>query len=158
MRTVRLKGATTFRRAAAAVVDLLAVNGLAALPWLLGVASLDVYVAPSSRFQIDHLLELWILRPMSMLGPVLWWAALWIAWHVLWVYLASGQTPGCKLLRLRFLDRCADPLRWTHIAARAAGHALSIATLGLGWAWVLVSGERRSWPDLLSRSHLIDEG
>jgi uncharacterized RDD family membrane protein YckC len=141
----------------AAGIDAAAVSGLAATPWALGLVTLDLYRAPPTRFLLDHLLELWILRPGSFLGPVLWWGGLWIAWHVLWTYLWAGQTPGCRALRLRFLDRHADPLRWHHIALRALGHVLSIATLGLGWLWVLVSANRCSWPDVLSRTHLIDE-
>lgn len=157
MRTIRLKGAGVLRRAIAGLLDALPVTLLSALPWVAGLASLELYMAPDSRFAIDHLVELWILRPGVFISPVVWWTGLWILWQALWVYLGSGQTPGCRAMNVRVLDVHADPVRWPHVALRALGHALSVATLGLGWAWVLVSPGRRSWPDLLSRTYLIDE-
>lgn len=157
MRTVRLKGAGVGRRTVAALIDGGLVSGVAALPWLVGWASLDLYIAPSSRYQLDHVLELWILRPGVFISPLLWWTALWIGWHAVWLYVGHGQTPGCRAMRLRFLDRHADPLRWGHLVGRAVGHALSVATLGLGWVWVLVSSERRSVPDVISGTYLVDE-
>jgi uncharacterized RDD family membrane protein YckC len=157
MRTIRLATVSARRRTAAALVDAAVVTAVVSLLWVAGVFPTDIYAAPPDRFGIDHLLELWIARPGAFLDPVAGWTLAWIAWHVGWVYLGDGQTPGCRLMRVRFLDKHADPIRSPQAGLRAVGHVLSVATLGLGWAWIWVSPARRSWPDIISGTYLIPD-
>ena len=38
---------------------------------------------------------------------------------------------------------------------RFVGAMLSFATLGLGYLWIYVDPDRRAWPDMLSRTHVV---
>ena len=40
-------------------------------------------------------------------------------------------------------------------AVRALGHILAGVSLGLGWLWLYITPDRRSWPDLISRTVIV---
>jgi uncharacterized RDD family membrane protein YckC len=52
--------------------------------------------------------------------------------------------------RLRAVDRAGNAPGWRAIALRFAVGVLSLAAAGLGFAWVLIDRERRSWHELAS--------
>jgi len=154
-RRLHLEGARTWRRLIATSVDVLACALLAASPYLIGVISVDLLLPPPDRFWPDHLLELVASNPGALLLPPAWFVAVVCLWQFCWLYFGQGRTPGLRASGLHVVDRYGDPLGWAGCAVRVVGHLLSAATLGLGWLWILVSADRRSWPDLLSRSYVV---
>ncbi len=69
-------------------------------------------------------------------------------------WVRRGQTLGMVAWRLRFASADARvSLRQAHL--RLLGGALSVACLGIGHLWILFNKQRRSWPDLLSVSHIV---
>ena len=62
----------------------------------------------------------------------------------------GGQTLGMRAWRLRAVDVQGNPPGWSAIALRVGVGALSLAAAGLGFVWVLVDRERRSWHELAS--------
>lgn len=66
----------------------------------------------------------------------------------------GGQTVGMKAWRLRLVSDSGGPVTVASACARCLAALLSAAALGLGWLWVLVDGERRSWHDRLSATRL----
>lgn len=62
----------------------------------------------------------------------------------------GGQTLGMRAWRLRAVDASGNPPGWAAIALRFSIGAVSLAAAGLGFAWVLIDRERRSWHELAS--------
>jgi uncharacterized RDD family membrane protein YckC len=60
----------------------------------------------------------------------------------------GGQTIGMRAWRLRVVAADGGALPWPRALLRFAVALLSLAALGLGFAWCLVDGERRGWHDL----------
>lgn len=68
----------------------------------------------------------------------------------------GGQTLGMRTWRLRLVNSAdAGPVRWKQALLRLAAACLSAGALGLGFFWVLIDRERRSWHDRLSGTHLV---
>ena len=67
----------------------------------------------------------------------------------------GGMTLGMQAWRLRVqtLDGCTITLRQAMVRYLVAW--LSVATLGLGYLWVLFDAERRSWPDIASGTRVV---
>ncbi|MEL6181280.1 MAG: RDD family protein [Myxococcota bacterium] len=154
-RRLRLQGARTWQRLIACGVDGLACVVLALLPYLLGLVSLDLFEPPADRFLPDHLLELVATNPAVLLLPPAWLMSIGCMWHFCWLYFNDGRTPGLRIAGLRVVDRYGDPLGWAWCTMRVVGHIVSALGLGLGWMWVWVDADRRSWPDLFSRSYVV---
>ena len=47
------------------------------------------------------------------------------------------------------------PMRLGQALLRFVGAMLSFATLGIGYLWIYVDPDRRAWPDMLSRTHIV---
>lgn len=62
----------------------------------------------------------------------------------------GGQTLGMRAWRLRAVDAEGNPPGWAAIALRFGVGAVSLAVAGLGFVWVLIDRERRSWHELAS--------
>ena len=62
----------------------------------------------------------------------------------------GGQTLGMRAWRLRAVDAQGNPPGWAAIALRFGIGAVSLAAAGLGFVWVLIDRERRSWHELAS--------
>ena len=68
----------------------------------------------------------------------------------------GGQTLGMRAWRLRLVNSAdAGPVRWKQVLLRLAAACLSAGALGLGFFWVLIDREQRSWHDRLSGTHLV---
>lgn len=62
----------------------------------------------------------------------------------------GGQTLGMRAWRLRAVSADGEHPSWRAIAIRFCVGLISLAAAGLGFAWVLVDRERRSWHELAS--------
>lgn len=72
-------------------------------------------------------------------------------------WLKQGQTLGMSAWRLRILADDGADLELAQVTMRFAGACLSIVCLGLGYLWCLVDKKKRTWPDILSNSHVVYE-
>ena len=70
-----------------------------------------------------------------------------------WVW--RGQTVGMLAWGLRLETNDGTPMRLGQALLRFVGAMLSFATLGLGYLWIYVDPDRRAWPDMLSRTHVV---
>jgi uncharacterized RDD family membrane protein YckC len=84
--------------------------------------------------------------------------ALWVIASMLYLdffWALAGQTPGMRFLGIR-IEHDGDPHLGQRIARRRLGWTLiSIAALGLGLLRVLVSDDRRGWPDMRTETEVV---
>ncbi len=153
--SVRLAAATARRRLLAGLIDAGCCAAISAIPYILGIFTIDDLVAPEGIFWPDHALALLGRSPVRVLAPGLWALAVWCVWQFAWVTFWRGWTPGGRAASVQIVDGAADAPGWSVAALRVVGHAASAASLGLGWLWVLVSPSRRSWADLASGSAAV---
>ena len=69
-------------------------------------------------------------------------------------WVARGQTLGMLAWRLHIVTVNDQPITLRQALLRFIGGLLSIASLGLGFAWQLFDAHRRSWPDLISGTRI----
>ena len=70
-----------------------------------------------------------------------------------WVW--RGQTVGMRAWGLSVETSDGTPMRLAQALLRFIGAMLSFATLGIGYLWMYVDPDRRAWPDMLSRTHIV---
>jgi uncharacterized RDD family membrane protein YckC len=70
-------------------------------------------------------------------------------------WMRRGQTVGMVAWGLHLETADGGPFRLAHALLRFIGAALSFATLGVGYLWMLIDPARRTWPDMLSGTHVI---
>lgn len=93
--------------------------------------------------------------------PGTWWfelslLALCLAFFA-WFWTHGGQTLGMLAFRLRLVAADGGPVGWRAALVREGGALLSALPAGLGFWWVLVDPERRSWHDRLSGTRVVLE-
>lgn len=67
----------------------------------------------------------------------------------------GGQTLGMQAWRIQLLDASGSPPSAARCILRCLTAAVSLLPAGLGYWWVLVDREKRSWHDRLSSTHLV---
>jgi len=67
----------------------------------------------------------------------------------------GGQTIGMKAWRLRVVRSDGRPLGMMRALLRFAVSALSLAAIGLGFAWALVDERHRTWHDLAADTMMV---
>jgi len=71
-------------------------------------------------------------------------------------WVARGQTLGMLAWRLQLVSLEPDGrVTLKQALLRFIGALASLATLGLGYLWLLMDKERRAWPDLLSGTRIL---
>lgn len=71
-------------------------------------------------------------------------------------WLRRRETLGMLAWRLQVHPNTPNtPLSLTQVTLRFIGAILGCAALGLGYLWILVDSEKRSWSDLLSDSRIL---
>lgn len=87
------------------------------------------------------------------------WVQLICALCVIGFYTAfwskGGQTLGMQAWRIQVLDASGSPPGAARCVLRCLAAVISLLPAGLGYWWVLVDRERRSWHDRLSGTHLV---
>jgi len=70
-----------------------------------------------------------------------------------WVW--RGQTVGMLAWGLRVETHDGSPMRLGQALLRFIGAMLSFAAAGIGYLWMYVDPDRRAWPDMLSKTHIV---
>ena len=70
-------------------------------------------------------------------------------------WVSRGQTVGMLAWNLQLETDTGTALRPTQALLRFVGALLSFATLGIGYLWMYVDPDRRTWPDILSKSRVV---
>jgi uncharacterized RDD family membrane protein YckC len=111
--------------------------------WLLGV-TVDFFIRRALGLDTDGahlLLQLYLLGvPFIFFG---------------WFWTHGGQTLGMRAWRLRLVDERGAGVGWRAAAIRVAGAYLSALAAGLGYLWMLVDRDHRTWHDRLSHTRLV---
>ena len=118
---------------------------LAALLMVVTAALLPLTGGEAIDATRNPLLE-WVYRALLLVTVALYYGLPWTR---------RGQTLGMAAWRLR-LERADGSLpRWPDVPKRLAAAALSLLPAGLGWWWMLVDPERRTWHDRLSGTRIV---
>jgi len=72
-----------------------------------------------------------------------------------WFWTHGGQTLGMRAWRLKLVSVQGGTVTWSQTVRRFGGAILSAAALGLGYLWVLIDPQHRSWHDRISGTRLI---
>lgn len=72
-----------------------------------------------------------------------------IFWH------KSGQTLGMQAWRLKLISTDGSTPSWRQCLVRLAVAAISLAAAGLGYWWIWIDGDKRSWHDKASGTKVV---
>jgi uncharacterized RDD family membrane protein YckC len=87
-----------------------------------------------------------------------------LAWflYLAWCWRHGGMTLGMRAWSVRLLNGRTDGSNpvpgWGQCGLRFVGAWLSAAPAGLGYLWMLIDREKRSWHDRLSQTQLVHFG
>ena len=70
-------------------------------------------------------------------------------------WVSRGQTVGMLAWGLRLTSDDGAPIRPIQALLRFIGALASFATLGLGYLWMYIDPDGRTWPDMLSNSRVV---
>lgn len=97
-------------------------------------------------------------RP-SLLGLDEWvWAVTFFGWLFLygWVsWSVAGKTLGKLLFGLRIVRPTGARIGWVRALRRIAGWIVCVFSLGIGFAWIVVSPARRGWHDYIAGTCVV---
>ena len=96
------------------------------------------------------------LRDAPAVGPLvqsLLFVELFAFFAYFWV--SRGQTVGMLAWGLMLHTDSGAPLRPAQALLRFIGALASFATLGLGYLWMYVDPDRRTWPDMISATYIV---
>jgi uncharacterized RDD family membrane protein YckC len=74
-----------------------------------------------------------------------------------WFWTHGGQTLGLRAWKIKVLTRDQKPINWTQALLRFTTAIPSWGFFGIGFLWILVDKNRRSWHDHLSKTALFFE-
>jgi uncharacterized RDD family membrane protein YckC len=82
---------------------------------------------------------------------------LFVEWFAYFTYswVRRGQTVGMLAWQLRLESDLSAPLRPGQALLRFIGALLSFGLGGIGYLWMYIDPDRRTWPDILSRTHVV---
>lgn len=121
----------------AAIWLLVAVAHLAVFRFGLGVSAEAVGTGPLQRLTLQALLL----------------ASAFAFFTFCWT--RGGMTLGMQAWRLRVQTPDGRPISFAQSLIRYAAAWVSLAALGLGYLWVLIDTERRSWGDIASGTRVV---
>lgn len=142
------QAAGTTRRALALGVDAACTGGIIAVGYLLQIFDSTPMRPPSDWFWTEWLFKYWLDDRSVYWLPTLSWAVVAWAWYAAWTVATERGTPGARLLLLEVLDGDGLPPERGRLVVRSLLNAVNFLTLGFGWAWQLVTPNRRALHDL----------
>ena len=131
--------ASLFRRLAAMFYDLWLHAGIL----LLG-ATADTFIRAGLDIEAGHFVL--PLQLFFVLAPLAFY---------LWFWTHGGQSLGMRAWKLRVVTDEGRPLAYKDALVRYMAACLSLAALGLGFAWQLWDRDGLTWHDRLSGTRLI---
>lgn len=147
-----LPGAGVIPRLVAMIYDSLLLFALLCLATLLAVVvtgQIDTSIPEASSkvmHQADPLLGGW--------GFQLYLLAVAIGFYCLF-WRKNGQTLGMQAWRIQVVDTKGGKPGWGQCVIRCLAAMLSLAVAGLGYWWIWVDKENRSWHDRLSGTRVV---
>ncbi|TAN68933.1 MAG: RDD family protein [Methylobacter sp.] len=72
-----------------------------------------------------------------------------------WFWTHGGQTLGLRAWKIKLLTLEGKPISWKQALLRFMAAILSWGFCGLGFLWILVDENQRSWHDRLSKTELF---
>ncbi len=72
-----------------------------------------------------------------------------------WFWRHGGQTLGMKAWRIKLVTYDSTPPSWGQVFTRCLVGLLSFAAAGLGFFWILIDRQGRSWHDRASATLII---
>jgi uncharacterized RDD family membrane protein YckC len=72
-----------------------------------------------------------------------------------WFWTHGGQTLGLRAWKIKVLTLDHKPVSWNQALFRFATAIVSWAFFGLGFLWILIDKDKRSWHDHLSKTALF---
>ena len=72
-----------------------------------------------------------------------------------WFWTHGGQTLGMKVWKLYLVNPEGKFIDWKTALLRFIAAMFSWAAIGLGFTWILVDRERRTWHDIISGSRIL---
>lgn len=88
----------------------------------------------------------WSLRGLLVVSTTLFFCCF---WH------RAGMTLGMQAWRLKVQTLEGQPLSIKQCLVRCAFGWLSLAALGLGYAWIMIDRQHRSWSDIASHTRTV---
>lgn len=80
--------------------------------------------------------------------------AIWFL-YLSWCWHKGGMTLGMRAWRVRIMDDAGNRPGWGRSAVRFFAAIISAAPAGIGFLWSLADSRKRTWHDILSRTHLV---
>lgn len=111
---------------------------------MLGV-TIDAFIwdlPPDERIQGSHFL----LQAYLLIAPMFFFT---------WFWTHGGQSLGMRSWRIRVVTLEGNTISWQQAIIRYLAAFLSAASLGLGFLWIWIDNENRSWHDRLSNTRLV---
>lgn len=90
--------------------------------------------------------DIWSLRLLLLLFTTLFFVFFW---------QRGGMTLGMQAWRLRVQTTAGESITLKQSLLRCLTAWFSLAALGIGYWWVLVDRQRRSWPDIASKTQTV---
>lgn len=75
-------------------------------------------------------------------------------WFFAWFWRHGGQTLGMLAWRIQLCQQDGSPASWRQIIFRFMAAIISWLALGLGFFWIIIDPENRSWHDRISQTQL----
>ncbi len=129
-------------------------NTPASLPRRLGAVLYDALLVIAL-----WMTTLWILVPIADAPLTGAWvqSLFFIEAYAFFAYFwtRNQQTLGMQAWRIRVQNADGSPISLRQCLLRFLTGAVSLLLMGLGHWWMLVDRQRRSWPDIASRSEIV---
>ena len=112
------------------------------------------------------IVAIWMLTTMAVVawltdgepayGP-LYQLFLWLEAYGFYLYFwrKNGQTLGMQVWKIKAVGLYGEPMSHLQCFVRAISATLSWLGLGLGYLWILVSGQNLAWHDMASKTRII---
>ncbi|MDY0071217.1 MAG: RDD family protein [Thauera sp.] len=145
-----LPAAGVFRRLAALVYDAFLLFGLLVVPLLLWTAWSHRQDAQLRNDAVVH-----EIAPIAPPAFMLFYSIAIVVGFYSYFWRKNGQTLGMQAWRLRLDSAAGGRPSWKQCGLRLLVGPLSLALGGMGYWWILLDRERRSWHDRASGTHVV---
>ena len=108
------------------------------------VASVPFLLIPAA---IETTMVVRVIKLLYLVGVVFCFYA--------WFWTHGGQTLGMRVWNLYLVNAQGKFIDWPRAALRFALSLVSVGALGLGFTWILLHRQRRTWHDIGSGTHIV---